>query len=311
MKYYLFLSFLFFRLLLSSTLDPIIDEYQNISSIYAPTVEDLLYLQSKLSTTYRPIVDRMLDTAFIPKKFKIIGTSQHEKPEAGWKAVNCSSAEHENCIVLYSSFNRNYPRGLKRLFHKIVNSTFRGHVYYRIGGWPNMEEGDLVLAGVPFAFKVSSIREMKRLGYKRVLWLDASILPYADLNMIFNLIKDRGYFVQSNSHDVGIYMNSDSCNYFNITMEEARHIWSCSAAIFGIDLTNPTTAPIIDAWYNAAKDPYAFFSARSDQNALSIIIHQMGLAHLMWPADTLGEPGHVKRQTLFLMDRRFVKNIED
>lgn len=311
MKKYLIAISLLSTLLHASELDPIVDVYQQLSNIYSPSEEDLLFLQSKLSTTSRPIIERMQDTAFIARNFKLIGAAPHQKPESGWMAINYPENEKENCIIVYSSFNRNYPKGVRRLIDTISRSDFRGHLHYRIGGWPNTAEGDLVLAGVPFAFKVCFFREMRRMGYKRVLWLDASILPWVNLNTIFQLIARRGFFVQANSHDVGIYMNEDSCSFFGVSMEMCRNIWSCSAAIFGIDFTNPKTAPIIDEWHAAAKDPYAFFSARSDQSALSIILYKMGLTDQMWPANTLGEPNHIREGTLFLMDRGYVKDIED
>ena len=311
MKTYLAFSCLVRIILYGSQLDPIVDVYREIKNIYSPSEEDLLHLQSKLSTTQRSIIERMKDTAFIARNFKLIGTSSHQKPEIGWKVVNSLESERENCIILYSSFNRNYPKGLRRFVDEITKSNFHGHVHYRIGGWPNTAEGDLVLAGVPFAFKVCFFREMKRTGYKRVLWVDASILPWADINYIFQLIQRNGFFVQANTHSVGEFMNEDACKFFDVSVEDCSKILSCSAAIFGIDFTNPNTAPIIDTWYEAAKDPYAFFSARSDQSALSIILYKMGLTNMMWPATTLGEPGNTERETLFLMDRSYVKNIDD
>jgi hypothetical protein len=291
-----------------SELDPVTEVYSELSNLYDPSEEDLYKLQDKLSNTYRPIIERMNDTAFIMKNFKLIGKSPDEKPEYGRIAVNSSWNDRENCIIIYASFNRNYPKGVRRLVNTITHSNFRGHVHYRIGGWPNVSEGDLALAHVPFAFKLCFFREMKKLGYKRVLWLDSSILPWVNLNTIFQMIQDKGFLVQGNSHDIGIYMNNDSAAAFGLTLNETYAIPSCSAAILGIDFTNQKTAHIIDAWYRAAKDPFAFFSARSDQNALSIILYQMGLINEMWPNTTLGSPHQQKNETLFLMDREFVKD---
>lgn len=303
---------LFSLSLSASELDPMLDVYEELSNIYAPSESDFIYLQKKLSTVHRPIIDRMKDTAFIGKNFRLIDIKgKNKQPKFGHFYINSKEDERENCIVLYASFNRNYPKGVKRLVNIIQQSDFCGHLYYRIGGWPNIEEGDLTLAHVPFAFKVCFFREMKRLGYKRVLWVDSSILPWVSLNTIFNLIQERGFFVQANSHDVGLFMNREACKHFDVSLEECHNILSCSAAIVGIDFTNPKTAPIIDAWYAAAKDPDAFFSARSDQNALSIILYKLGLIDLMWPATTLGEPNNTNKDTLFLMNREYVKNIND
>lgn len=291
----------------ASELDPVTDVYAELSNLYDPSVEDLFKVQNKISNTVRPIVERMKDTAFIAKNFKMIGQSSDEKPDYHWIAVNSEENERENCIIIYASFNRKYPQGVRRLVDAISHSDFRGHVHYRIGGWPNTAEGDLILAHVPFAFKVCFFREMQKKGYKRVLWLDASILPWVSLNTIFQMIQEKGFFVQGNSHDVGIYMNEDSAAAFGLSLDETYSIPSCSAAILGIDFTNPKTAPLIEAWYLAARHPFGFFSARSDQNALSILLYQFGLIDEMWSLTTLGEPRNIRENTLFLMDREYVK----
>lgn len=293
-------------------LDPMRNIYsQLISDIYNPTNEDFRKLQLAFSSTTRPIVDWMADTAFIPKTFRFYSNSPTERSIRRWLVINSNRAERENCIISYASFNQRYPLGVKRLAQVIAKSDFIGHFHYQIGKWPNIQGGDLTLAHVPFAFKPCFFREMQRMGYKRVLWLDSSILPApsVSLNAIFDIIRDKGFFVQNNSHSVGLYMNPTAAAAFGLKVEDTDKMLSCSAAIIGIDLSNPKGLALLEAWYKAAHSPYAFFSARSDQNALSILIHQLGMAEDMIPLSTLGEPGHTKEGDLFLMDRSFVKNL--
>lgn len=279
--------------------------FEKISNINNPSLSDLQYIQDHLCHDERSILKRMGDKEFLAREFKIIADTV---PERGFSAVNCGAEDRNHCIILYASFNEKYPMGLRRLLKKIEESDFVGHVHYRIGGWPNTEAGDLVLVGVPFAFKPCFFKEMQKMGYKRVLWLDASILPApkVSLNEIFDRIRKKGYFIQGNSHSIYEYMNEKAANAFGLTLEETENIPSCSAAIVGIDFTNSTSAALIDAWYQAAKDPDAFYSARSDQNALSIILYQMGIRKLV-PITTLGTPGKINGGTLFIMDREFVK----
>ncbi|MDE3045263.1 MAG: hypothetical protein KGJ02_01265 [Verrucomicrobiota bacterium] len=249
----------------------------------------------------------MKDTEHILRNFKLIGESPHELPEAGHLFINVPEDERENCIITYASFNERYPRGLRRLVKIIGASDFRGHLYYRLGGWPNCATGDLSLAYVPFAFKVCFFREMQKLGYKRVLWLDSSILPFANLNSIFERIQRDGFFVQANSHSIGPYMNEETAAAFGFSLQETFSIPSCSAAIIGIDFTHEKAASLIEEWYLAAKHPDAFYSPRSDQTAFSLLLYRKELSSLMTPLKTLGDPNNVCKETLFLMDRKYVK----
>jgi len=285
--------------------------YEQLSDLYHPTIEDYRTIQQFLAEGERPELRRMGDKEFLAREFRLVGKSPEEVPESGRVVVNCEESERENCIIIYSSFNERYPRGLKRLVDVIAHSNFKGHVYYRIGGWPNTEEGDLLLAHVPFAFKPCFFREMQKMGYKHVLWLDASILPspFVSLNKIFKMIAERKCFIQGNTHTLGPYMNEEAAHAFGLTLEETYAIPSCSAAILGLDLTDSKAASVIDAWYQAAQDPDAFYSPRSDQSALSIILYQKGFRNFL-PPSSLGERQFLDKDhnALFFMDRGYVKD---
>lgn len=282
--------------------------YHQISSLTNPTLEDLHKIQEYLTYGKRSIIHYLNDYQPNARNFKIIGTSPEEQPQYGEIAVNCDENDRENCIVVYASFNKNYPRGLKRLVNFVKNSDFRGHILYRIGGWPDIEGGSLDLAHVPYAFKVSFLREAQAKGFKRAFWLDTAILPVVSLNKIFDLIEERGYFAMGNSHNIGPYMSQYSLNAFGITLEEANEIPSCSAGITGLDFTTEIGRTVLERWYAAAKNKVAFFSPRSDQNALSVILYDLNLP--LCPIQRLAHNRReVNDQTLLLIEREFVNEI--
>lgn len=282
--------------------------YQELSNLYNPTLDDLHKVQDYLTYGERSIIRYLQDYEPNARNFKIIGTSPEEQPFFGDIAVNCDDNERENCLVVYASFNKNYPRGLMRLINFVKNSDFRGHILYRIGGWPNAAEGSLALAHVPYAFKVSFLKEAQAKGFKRALWLDTSILPVVSLNTIFEMIQEAGYFSMGNSHNIGPYMTSPAIDAFGITFEEADKIPSCSAGITGLDFTTTIGKTILDRWYRAAENKVAFFSPRSDQNALSIILHSMGLK--LCPIERLAHNrSAINSETLLLIEREFVNEL--
>ena len=252
--------------------------YSQIKDIRHPTLEDYQFLQKHLTTSEEGIItsvgDEWVDRNL--RNLQIVG----ELPEtfqSGVISINCDPNEKENCLILYSTFNQKYSAGIKRLVSHMMNSDFKGHILYRIGGWPNTEEGDLTLAHVPYAFKVCAFREAKRLGYKRAFWLDSPAIPAVSLNDVFKHIEQNGYFVIQNEHTVGPYMSERAASAFGLTLAETAHIPSCQAGMFGVDFANKKAAQVIDLWYKAAKDKDAFYSERSDQSALSVILYQLGL----------------------------------
>jgi hypothetical protein len=290
-----------FILLLHSIEAEHFDVYNEISDIFNPTIEELQKIQYTILHSPRPELKYLAKTEFIPREFKFIGNSPDEMPQYYHLAVNSDEGERENCIIIYASFNHRYPKGAQRLFSLISQSDFKGHVYFRMGGWPDIQGGSLVLAHVPFAFKVCFFKEMQEMGYKRVLYLDSSILPNVSLNEFFHIIKERGYFIVKNWHDLNLseyFMREEVARYFGYTYDQACRLLSCSACVFGVDFTDKKGAQAIDSWYKAACDPDAFYSARSDQTALSLVLHSLGMTDWLSGPDSL----------YFQVDRRYVKD---
>ncbi len=283
--------------------------YSQIKDIYRPSLEDYRFVQDFLIFGKRENLDRLGEIyTDRTKNMRIIGESPEEFPKSGKIPVNCSSMDRENCVVLYSTFNLNYPKGLKRLLKHILESDFKGHVLYRLGGWPDAEGGSLTLAHVPYAFKVSYFKEAQRLGFKRVLWLDVAVVPLVSLNHIFDMIQDKGCFVMEAGPKLGGYLNAPTAAYFGLSVEQTKEIPFCSAGLFGVDLSQKIGRTLIDRWDRAAHDPDAFFSPRSDQTALSIILYQLGIGDFI----SLSRLPHtevddkIKPGDLFLLDRGYI-----
>lgn len=283
--------------------------YQHILDIRHPTLDDYHVIQNYLTYGDRPIIKRLCDYEPNARNFKIIGETADEWPQSGKIAVNSEEHERENCLVVYSSFNKNYPRGLKRLINFVSQSDFKGHILYQLGGWPNVEGGSLVLAHVPYAFKVSFVKEAQRLGYKRVFWLDTAVLPHVSLNVIFKMIEEKGYFILGNSHMIGPYMDPHAADALGVTMEETFQILSCSAGIFGVDFTSEIGTQIVDLWYKAAFNPDAFFSPRSDQNVLSVILYQLGISDFISINRMAHNKDQINAETLLRIEREFVNEL--
>lgn len=281
--------------------------YKQIKDIYHPTFKDYYLIQNYLVHGKREGLEKLSYYAQRLRNTKIIGSKEGELPCSEIIAVNTDIKDKENCLVLYASFNLHYSDGVKRLINLVKNSDFKGHILYHLGGWPDLEGGSLTLAHVPYAFKVCCFKEAQKLGYKRVLWLDGSIIPVVSLNTIFKMIEEKGYFAIRNCHEVGPYCNDKTAAYFGYTLQETYHILSCQSGFLGVDLTTDLGNEIIDLWYRAAKDENAFYSARPDQTALSLILHKCNLTLIPDLTENDARRLYPRPDTLFIVDRNFVQ----
>lgn len=278
-----------------------------VADLYHPTLKDYQVIQKLIEKGNSPFIEGLGD--FRPRcQIKMVGKSKNDIPRQGVVAVNCAETEKENCVILYATYNKNYAGGLKRLVEHIARSDYKGHILYRIGGFPNTEAGDFALAHVPYAFKVCFFREAQRLGYKRALWLDTSMIPLVSLNTFFEEIQEQGYLVMGNHFMVGPFFNEKAAPFFKISYQETFQIPSCSSGIFGLDFSHLTALQALSLWYEAAKDPSAYYSARPDQNALSLILYSLGMKNWL-SIDTLAHgKENIHEGSLFLIERDFVQD---
>jgi hypothetical protein len=127
------------------------------------------------------------------------------------------------------------------------------------------------------------------------------------LNQIFEIIQEKGTFVMGNEpHMVGPFTHPYAAAFFGLSHEQTYQIPTCSAGLFGVDFTQEKGARIIDWWHRAANDKDAFFSPRSDQNALSIILYQMGVTDFVSVDRMPHSKEEIKPDSLFWLDREFV-----
>jgi hypothetical protein len=279
--------------------------YRRIKDIRHPQEKDFANIQAYLTKGDRPYLQNLKDYAPRARKFKLIGKRSGEGPKWERICVNSKEEERENCLILYASYNKNYPQALNKLLEHVSHSDYQGHILYRIGGWPNLEEGDLRLACVPYAFKVCFFKEAQRLGYKRVLWLDVSLTPLISLNEQFSWIEEKGYLAVGNVHAVGPFFNEEAARSLKTTLEESYSIPSVSAGILGLDLTQERPRKLLSLWHQAAKDPHAFFSARPEQNALSILLYQLEMRDWIG-IDCLAERlEDIQTHSLYFLNRKF------
>lgn len=264
-------------------------------------------LQDRLNNRQGQILDLLGDYKERSLGLRIIGKSAEEVPEYGEIVINTSLETRENCLILYASFNRSYPMGLRRLVEHVKKTDFRGTILYRIGGWPDVAGDGLSVIDVPYAFKVCIFREAQRKGFKKALFLDTSVIPLVSLNAIFDMIQEKGFFVMGNFHNVGPYASLPVLYYFGVSLEQANSIPSCSAGLLGVDFTQPLGAEIIDRWYKAARRKTPFFSPRPEQTALSLILYQLGITDFCDFFDTIvTDITTAQKNTLFLLDKSAV-----
>lgn len=290
------------------------DIYNSINDITNPSLDDYRKIQKHLKKGKREYLTLITQSRNPNEKlfaydkrarnFRLIGKKKDQIPSFTKQIYNTSENDKERCIICYASFNGSFPKGVKRIEKALKKIGYKGHFLSRIGGWPNLNEKGLELAHVLYAFKPCFFKEAKNLGYKKILWLDSSIIPLKNIDEIFEKIEKAGYFGYLSNHKVADYANEHILNYFGIDKKTIENIFTIEGGIIGLDLTTKVGNELLTAWEKSAKEG-GFFSSRFDQNAFSIIAYLFNITDWDNPSKRPSNLKDIKEDSIFCVDTTF------
>lgn len=214
------------------------------------------------------------------------------------------------CITSFAK-GHNFERGIKRLEQNIkekVNIPFIPFQEYPIG-CPSHQIS-------PFAFKFFCINECFKQGFKKILWLDSSVIIKSDINDIIQLLETQGYFFIQNSHSVGEYCHDQALITLKITREESFNIPCLQGTNFGLNLNLSVCRDFLNQLLTLSCDGVTFpgphnnknklasidnrvAGHRHDQTAMSVIALRLNMSH-WW---------RYYEHKWFIHDRDFVKDV--
>ncbi|MDB6080933.1 MAG: hypothetical protein JWO53_205 [Chlamydiia bacterium] len=188
--------------------------------------------------------------------------------------------ERECCIISYAGCShggRNYENALIVMVKALEKLQFKGHLIYRVGGWPSISKGRLRYADVPYAFKPFMFEEAKDMGYKHILWLDSCCIPIKDLSHIFSQLKRKGYCYYHEGLET--HKSLESWDYIRKSLDapkQEKYI-NVITQIVGISCVHPSGVTLLDEWIIAACKKLPFLNPTADQLCFSFLINKYNL----------------------------------
>ena len=181
------------------------------------------------------------------------------------------------CVINLSSKYGWYPEGQRRLAIHLKEHFKDGDVL--------MFDSEIQVNAPlhefnPYAFKPYCFYDAMAKGYDLILWNDASVWPQRDIEPIFNIMQEKGYFFVTSGHFAGKWTNDNCLTYFNKTKNLINNIPLIIAGLFGLNMNFEISKSFLQRWKHAA-DHGAFIGSwddhRHDQTCGSIIAFDLGM----------------------------------
>jgi len=181
----------------------------------------------------------------------------------------------DNCFVCCGPLNGKYPYYVKSLIETLERQGFDGYFLYYIGGWPNPTGEEIQYTAVPYSFKIFAMVEAQRMGFNKVLWVDAACLPLGDVQPLFDRIdKDGALLNWSRPSSTGrryIFPQTQEL-LRNLTGTDVHSVPYINTIVFGLKMNTPEARKLVKMYYEFVRLGTPFLSCFPEEWVLTAII---------------------------------------
>lgn len=183
------------------------------------------------------------------------------------------SPTNKQAIVTFASRNSNYINGMARLAESL-RDRFEGSF---ISFTDEASIGSPLHSENPYAFKLHALKTAINAGYTKLLWLDCSVYAIANVQPIFDIISEQGYFFQDSGWTCDEWTNKETLANFKT---DGVGIPMFSSGVTGFDIHSKVGLYFYQMWWQAMNDGMFkgdWENHRHDQSAGSLIAHSLGM----------------------------------
>ncbi len=279
------LLFIIFHPLYSFQDNELAELWSSIADVTNPTLAEYKSIQKYLKDGARTYLEPLAyhDRFIRIRNLQLIGTN-NEMPIFEKHSYNINEKSKNRCIVLFASYNGIYPHKARRLLAELEACGYSGHVLLRIGGFPNLENGGLKICYVPYAFKVAFLQEAQQLGYSEILWLDIAMHPLTNLETLFSIINEKGYFFTS----VGFLSDNMSTHLpeaaatLGIIPDYYNRIPHISSSVIGVNMKNSKAVKLLGNWFAETENLFPYITCWPEELSLSVIAWRLQCKPYSW-----------------------------
>lgn len=172
-----------------------------------------------------------------------------------------------------------YIKGQERLRQSLIDQGFDGEFMgFTHGSQIGAPQHNLN----PYAFKCFAFDQALARGYKKILWVDASIWAIKPIESLWKCLDERGYVKQEAGHLCSTWSSDTQLQYFGITRDEAEKMpMHGNGGFFALDFDVPLSVEFFNRWKKAMMDGQFMGPWNNDNNVVSSDPRCKGTRHDM------------------------------
>lgn len=217
---------------------------------------------------------------------KLIDSSKNTVPEKQVFKIG-NGGNGKDCFVCWTSLfidRHTYSLSIKESLERV---GFNGYFILMNGGFPNPTGHELKYSGVPYSFKIFMMLEAKKLGFERVIWLDACCYAVNNPERLFEIVSEDDAIFRAFPPNC---FNPDTCVniVFPKTVEllskmvnrDIRDDTNVNSIVFGLNFNSKKVNEFVEQYYEMVKLGLPFLSSFPEEIVFTSIFNKPDFKYL-------------------------------
>ena len=187
----------------------------------------------------------------------------------------------ENCFVCYTSlFNNRFVKS-QNILESFKKNNFDGYFLLLNGGFPNPSGKEMKYCGVPYSFKIFMMLEAKKLGFEKIIWIDAACYCVNNPKRLFDLLVEDDVICRDFPPNC-FFANTINNIVFPKTIEllndivgrDIRNDYTINTIVFGLNFGSEKIKNFINEYYEMVELGLPFLSSFPEEIVFTSILNK-------------------------------------
>lgn len=149
----------------------------------------------------------------------------------------------------------------------------------------HIEENDVIgnFQKSLYGFKPHAIQRAIDAGYTKVVWLDPSVLPTCNMNLLIDSLDEHPLIVRTGEHPIAKMANKKALDWFGYSEEQLNGVKHIGGTVYAFNFNDKKVRAAFFLWKEAEEagifgDQDAFMKGHwADEACMTLAMYRMGI----------------------------------